>query len=40
MNIGLTTSVVQRGRSGVAQYVHALLRALRAEARTRVTTSG
>ncbi len=32
MNIGLTTSVVQRGRSGVAQHVFALLRALRAEA--------
>ncbi len=29
MNIGISTSVVQRGRSGVAQYVFALLRALR-----------
>ena len=28
MNIGLSTSVVQRGRSGVAQYVFALTRAL------------
>ena len=27
MNIGITTSVIQRGRSGVAQYVFALLRA-------------
>ncbi len=27
MNIGISTSVVQRGRSGVAQYVRALLRA-------------
>jgi len=32
MNIGFSTSVVQRGRSGVAQYVFALLRALRAHA--------
>ncbi len=31
MNIGISTSVVQRGRSGVAQYVFALLRALLAE---------
>jgi glycosyltransferase involved in cell wall biosynthesis len=29
MKIGLTTSVIQGGRSGVAQYVFALLRALR-----------
>ena len=28
MNIGLSTSVIQRGRSGVAQYVFALTRAL------------
>jgi len=28
MNIGLSTSVIQRGRSGVAQYVFALVRAL------------
>jgi hypothetical protein len=28
MNIGLSTSVMQRGRSGVAQYVLALVRAL------------
>jgi len=28
MNIGLSTSVIQRGRSGVAQYVLALVRAL------------
>ena len=28
MNVGLSTSVIQRGRSGVAQYVFALLRAL------------
>lgn len=28
MNIGISTSVVQRGRSGVAQYVFALVRAL------------
>jgi glycosyltransferase involved in cell wall biosynthesis len=28
MNIGLSTSVIQRGRTGVAQYVFALLRAL------------
>lgn len=32
MNIGFSTSVVQRGRSGVAQYVFALLRAFRAQA--------
>jgi glycosyltransferase involved in cell wall biosynthesis len=32
MNIGISTSVVQRGRSGVAQYVFALLRAFRAKA--------
>lgn len=32
MNIGLTTSVIQRGRSGVAQYVFALVRALLPEA--------
>jgi glycosyltransferase involved in cell wall biosynthesis len=32
MNIGISTSVVQRGRSGVAQYVLALVRALRAHA--------
>ncbi len=32
MNIGFSTSVVQRGRSGVAQYVFALLRAFRAHA--------
>jgi glycosyltransferase involved in cell wall biosynthesis len=31
MNIGLSTSVVQRGRSGVAQYVFALLRAFQAQ---------
>ncbi|HTL67390.1 MAG TPA: glycosyltransferase family 1 protein [Lacunisphaera sp.] len=28
MNVGLSTSVIQRGRSGVAQYVFALVRAL------------
>ena len=28
MNIGLSTSVIQRGRSGVAQYVFALVTAL------------
>lgn len=28
MNIGISTSVIQRGRSGVAQYVFALVRAL------------
>src|SRR5438132_13884956 len=28
MNIGLSTSVIQRGQTGVAQYVFALLRAL------------
>ncbi|MBI3885792.1 MAG: glycosyltransferase family 4 protein [Opitutae bacterium] len=28
MNIGLSTSVIQRGRSGVAQYVFSLLRAM------------
>ncbi|PYK96829.1 MAG: glycosyltransferase family 1 protein, partial [Verrucomicrobia bacterium] len=27
MNVGLSTSVIQRGRSGVAQYVFSLLRA-------------
>lgn len=32
MNIGISTSVVQRGRSGVAQYVLALLAALRPHA--------
>src|SRR5437870_5276199 len=32
MNIGFSTSVVQRGRSGVAQYVFALLRAFKAQA--------
>lgn len=32
MNIGISTSVVQRGRSGVAQYVFALLRAFRPHA--------
>jgi glycosyltransferase involved in cell wall biosynthesis len=32
MNIGFSTSVVQRGRSGVAQYVFALLRAFRSQA--------
>lgn len=31
MKIGITTSVIQRGRSGVAQYVLALVRALRAQ---------
>lgn len=31
MNIGFSTSVVQRGRSGVAQYVFALLRAFLAQ---------
>lgn len=30
MNIGISTSVIQRGRSGVAQYVFSLLRAMRA----------
>src|SRR3954469_20406166 len=29
MRIGLSTSVIQRGRTGVAQYVFSLLRALR-----------
>lgn len=33
MNIGFSTSVIQRGKTGVAQYVFALLRALRAHAR-------
>ncbi len=33
MNIGFSTSVIQRGRSGVAQYVFALLRALLPQAR-------
>src|SRR2546423_363893 len=28
MNIGISTSVIQRGRSGVAQYVFALVRSL------------
>src|SRR5437764_12126099 len=28
MNIGISTSVIQRGRSGVAQYVLALVKAL------------
>ena len=28
MNIGISTSVMQRGRSGVAQYILALVRAL------------
>jgi hypothetical protein len=28
MNIGVSTSVIQRGRSGVAQYVFSLLHAL------------
>ena len=28
MNVGLSTSVIQRGRSGVAQYVFALVEAL------------
>ena len=32
MNIGLSTSVIQRGRSGVAQYVFALVRSLLGEA--------
>ncbi len=32
MNIGLSTSVIQRGRSGVAQHVLALVRALRPQA--------
>lgn len=32
MKIGISTSVIQRGRSGVAQYVFALLRALKAHA--------
>jgi glycosyltransferase involved in cell wall biosynthesis len=31
MKIGITTSVIQRGRSGVAQYVLALVRALKAQ---------
>lgn len=31
MNIGLTTTMIQRGRSGVAQYVFALTRSLLAE---------
>ncbi len=35
MKIGITTSVIQRGRSGVAQYVLALVRALRAQAASR-----
>jgi glycosyltransferase involved in cell wall biosynthesis len=35
MKIGITTSVIQRGRSGVAQYVFALVRALRAQASSR-----
>src|SRR5438874_2697504 len=33
MNIGISTSVIQRGRSGVAQYVFALVRALLAYAK-------
>ena len=33
MNIGLSTTMIQRGRSGVAQYVLALVRALLAEGR-------
>jgi glycosyltransferase involved in cell wall biosynthesis len=38
MNIGISTSVIQRGRSGVAQYVFALVRALQAHAhRNRFT---
>lgn len=32
MNIGFSTSVIQRGKTGVAQYVFALLRAMRAHA--------
>ena len=28
MNIGISTSVIQRGQTGIAQYVFALLRAL------------
>ena len=32
MNIGLSTSVIQRGRSGVAQYVFALVEALTRQA--------
>ena len=32
MKIGFTTSVIQRGKTGVAQYVFALLRALRSAA--------
>ena len=32
MNIGLSTSVIQRGRSGVAQYVFALVKALSRQA--------
>jgi len=32
MNIGFSTSVVQRGRSGVAQYVFSLLRAFKTQA--------
>jgi glycosyltransferase involved in cell wall biosynthesis len=35
MKIGITTSVIQRGRSGVAQYVLALVRALRTQAAHR-----
>ena len=30
MRIGISTSVIQRGRTGIAQYVFALLRAMRA----------
>src|SRR5215471_10421157 len=32
MRIGISTSVVQRGKTGIAQYVFALLRALRSRA--------
>ena len=32
MNVGLSTSVIQRGRSGVAQYVFALVQALSRQA--------
>ncbi|HLP76045.1 MAG TPA: glycosyltransferase, partial [Candidatus Paceibacterota bacterium] len=33
MRIGISTSVIQRGRTGIAQYLFALLRALASEAK-------
>ena len=37
MHIGISTSVIQRGQSGIAQYVFALCRALMADTRHEYT---